>query len=238
MDNIFIIDTQFNPTLISENPLFMNDLRGNINNENVVIIKNFISADLISDAKIIVFNWGKSQKIKEPQTYLPNDNYKIIEKGVSPNQKTLHYYNAYNFNNSISHLKSSSLNKIFKSMEDFFNAYTLLGANCEKGDRIKLRPQLIHFQKGGGFLSSHIHKKLPQEIGLILVGSKKGIDYNKCDIGFQKNKEIINTLQVCEIGDLIVFNYGQTHWVESCDIQEKIDENSMDGLWIFTLPYY
>ncbi len=73
MDNIFIIDTQFNPTLISENPLFLNDLRGNINNENVVIIKNFISADLISDAKIIVFNWGKSQKIKEPQTYLPND---------------------------------------------------------------------------------------------------------------------------------------------------------------------
>lgn len=46
-------------------------------------------------------------------------NYKIIEKGVSPNQKTLHYYNAYNFNNSISHLKSSSLNKILNQWKIF-----------------------------------------------------------------------------------------------------------------------
>ena len=103
---------------------------------------------------------------------------------------------------------------------------------------LKLHPQAIHYPAGGGYLAAHIHKKSPQEIGVIVHGTQKGRDYTSGSTGFQTKDGIVDTDDLCRPGDMIVFNYGQLHWVTPCEMEKALDAQSIAGRWVFVMPYY
>jgi len=51
------------------------------------------------------------------------------------------------------------------------------------------------------------------------MGSKRFVDFDNCTIVFEENDQVIDPIDILEPGDLLVFNYGQKHWVTSCDIE-------------------
>jgi len=233
-DDFFVVD---NKVYKSEKDI-IKLIRSAINNEKIVIIKSFVSSGNTINLREKIYSWGSSIQNEPPQTFQNNTNYKVLENGISPYQKTLHYYQAYNFHDAPNLSFYNQLSEVFDPLINFFNNYRQSSLSLKDVNNNKsLRPQLLHFFKGGGFLASHIHQKEPQNIGLILMASQRFIDFKKCTIAFEKDDHIIDPGDLLEVGDLLVFNYGQRHWVTSCDIEEKMSYDN-SGFWIFTLPYY
>lgn len=123
---------------------------------------------------------------------------------------------------------------IFKKME-------LLQNEClevEKflNDRVKRRPQIIHYPQGGGFFDWHKHPRFPTNYGLILNLSKKGRDFEKGGTEFKiETGEKISTEEYADIGDLILFRYDLPHSVSKCDSDEDLSF-SKKGRWTAVLP--
>ena len=233
-NNFLVIDSH----IYNSEPSVIEAIRTAINSEKIVILKNFVSALDVLSLRNEVYSWGGTVPLEPPQSFHDKSNYTSIEKGVSPSQKTLHYYQAYNLHDSSNTPFTNNFNNVFKPMVKLFNRYRETDVEIiDDNHGFSLRPQLLHFFKGGGFLSSHYHKKDPQEIGLILMASKRYSDFEDCTVAFVKDDQIIDPIELLELGDLLLFNYGQQHWVTSCDIEDKMRfDNS--GFWIFTLPYY
>jgi len=226
---------------LSRDKAALDSIRAAIGRESVVILRDAFPAKLVESAREMLHRWGKTQPLQPPQTIL-DDNFYTIERGVSPRQKTLHYYHAYNLNR-IGKLPGDLreiCTRIFEPMRQFYNAYTGYATLPDDYDEtgLKLHPQAIHYPAGGGHFAAHIHKKSPQEIGLIVHGTQKGRDYQSGSTGFQAMDTIVDTDDLCRPGDMIVFNYGLLHWVTPCDLEKALDPRSLAGRWVFVMPYY
>jgi hypothetical protein len=231
---------------LSRDETALDSIRAAIDRESVVILRHAFPAKLVESAHDMLHRWGKIQPLQPPQTIL-DENFYTIEQGVSPRQKTLHYYHAYNLNQLRKlprDLDSGDLQeiciRIFEPMRQFYNAYTghttLLDQPDETG--MKLHPQAIHYPAGGGHFAAHTHKKSPQEIGLIVHGTRKRRDYQSGSTGFQTKDGVVDTDDLCVPGDMIVFNYGLLHWVTPCELEKALDAQSIAGRWVFVMPYY
>lgn len=208
-----------------------------IESSKPIILKNFISDYEANEAKKEITNFiSKNNFYKNYFSF--NENFVTVNRGISQIQKTLHYYKSVNFN--ILDLENNSITNtinIFHKLLNFYNFFLNLNLTFHNiYNKHKLIPQCMLFMKGGGFLAKHIHKYLPQKIGLILNLSNTIKDNIDCSIQFDRNNEIINTYDHFMQGDLLVFNYKQSHWVTPCNINEPSDHLKNQGLFILTLP--
>ena len=123
---------------------------------------------------------------------------------------------------------------IFEKMELFQKKY--LGIEKFINDKVKRRPQILHYPLGGGFFDWHAHPRFPNNYGLILNLSKKGRDFNAGQTEVKtENGEIIKVEDNADIGDLILFRYDLLHRVAPCDSDQDL-VFSERGRWTAILP--
>lgn len=215
-----------------------------IRNGTVYCIRHCLREDAIDSMRQRIIEYYRAV----PQVKISYDgpasaqNYHSLEKGVSPLQKSLHYFHAYVFN-AIDELPAElvQVKALFASLAGLYNALTaqrrpLSGAH-EDGKRF--RPQVFQYPAGGGMFAAHKHALEPQKIGLILGFSKRGRDFMEGGAGFEApDGTIIDTGGVQDIGDIVLFRYDMKHWVSPCDIHSKLDDAKSNGRWSAVLPIY
>lgn len=238
-EHMFSFDIDYRLDLLASDTSRLREIKTLIDDQRIVVLARcFRESDVLAYRQAI-YQWGRSEPIRPPQT-TADANFHAFERGISPRQKTMHYYHAYNLNR-VRELPAEVANlamRIYEPMQQFYNAYTGHRADFTRDEfGMQLHPQAIHYPIGGGYLATHIHKHMPQEIGLIVHGALKGRDYHSGATGFDCRGDVVDMDDVCRPGDMVVFNYGQQHWVTPCDIEQQMDLDSQRGRWVFTLPY-
>jgi hypothetical protein len=99
--------------------------------------------------------------------------------------------------------------------------------------------RIHHFPAGGGFLSAHKDKKLPKILltrgldefyQLIIVLSRRGIDYEKGGPFIENTGGRIFYEEFCEPGDIVLFDGTATvHGVVDIDPQKVLDLTTLSG---------
>lgn len=207
----------------------------------IVMLKQIAPHATLDAIRIAVHAWGQKTPITPAGSAL-DENFHSFESGVSPRQKTLHTYHAYNFNQIMQlpdELRSLLLS-VFEPMRQFQNRIS--GENAGWGwdaSKKKLHPQIIHYPAGGGMFAAHVHPLLPQKLGLILSIAQRGRDFNTGGAGFElPDGTLVDTAERHEQGDMIMFRYDLRHWVSFVDQEEALDRNAIRGRWVMVLPYY
>jgi hypothetical protein len=210
-----------------------------LQDSTVVILKNTFPAEDLLHFRRTVSEWGKQTPPRDSQTYV-EENFHAIETGVSPRQKTLHLYHAYNFARILTAPQAiaTPLLKIFEPLREFYCRLIQRETRWnECVGRAKFRPQVIHYPRGGGHLATHVHPLEPQLIGFILSISKRGIDFKKGAVGFEAlDGSPIDTSEHHDLGDIIMFKFDLKHWVTPVDIDETLNPSDEKGRWVVTLP--
>ena len=98
-----------------------------------------------------------------------------------------------------------------------------------------LRAKILHYPRGGGFLTEHIHQLEPQRVGLILSLSRAGIDARRGGTTFQTPAGTVDTSEHHDVGDIVMFRYDLPHAVVAVDPDVPIDWDSDTGKWSVVL---
>ncbi len=118
----------------------------------------------------------------------------------------------------------------------------LAGTAAEFGElyrnEFRLRPQIIRYPRGGGFLEGHVHNYEPQRYGLILNLSQPGVDYERGGTYFDAPNGRVEGPEVGRFARLIVFKYDIFHGINPIDVGDEIDWSSNDGKISAVLPLY
>lgn len=119
------------------------------------------------------------------------------------------------------------LKQIFYPMKDKWEE---LGGPKVTWDDNKLRPQIIHYPRGGGFFGKHEHPLEPQKFGLILsLTDGPGTIFHFPEGDLQTHREE---------GDLTIFRYDIPHSVGMVDPGVPLEFFRPTGRWTAILPYY
>lgn len=213
-----------------------------VKNENIVVLKDFISADKCLMVRDEVFNHFSKMPQRVDVNYdNPSEfnsvNFWKFERGVSANQKSLHSFKSY-FVNDIDGLPNSAANSLKEICGKLFDFHAKLVMGNLNHATQKYRPQLIQYHKGGGFFSAHVHPFEPMKVGIVLSLSRKGDDYLVGGSGFENSRGEITSLSgEHDLGDLCLFKYSLKHWVLPTDPDDKISHDN-DGRWSLVVPIY
>lgn len=152
----------------------------------------------------------------------------------SPRYKTPQISEQYNLNDFWVLSKSVVFADVFSPMLKYWNSKT--GRDIYWDDK-RLRPQIIHYPRGGGFFGVHEHELEPQRLGLIVNLSEKGVDYTEGNtIFYPPRSRAVEPEQ--RIGTLTTFKYDIPHSVSACDPGGKLELQAPSGRWVAVLPYY
>ena len=105
-------------------------------------------------------------------------------------------------------------------------------------NKYKLRPQIIRYPRGGGFLEGHVHNYKPQKYGLILNLSHPGLDYEHGGTYFDTPNGRVEGPNVGKFGRLVVFKYDLFHGIKPIDSDKSINWTANDGKISAVLPLY
>lgn len=97
-----------------------------------------------------------------------------------------------------------------------------------------LRTKILHYPRGGGFLTKHVHQLEPQRVGLILSLSRVGIDASD-GTTFETPDGTVDTSEHHDIGDVVLFRYDLPHAVEPVDPGVPVEWEADTGKWSFVL---
>lgn len=211
---------------------------------NIVIIKNVFGEEDIRNFRSMVLEWSKSTSpeihgVPLQEISTEKNSHRIDDepdKSVTP-----HIYHTFNLNNikDLNEPLSSTAKKYLEALRRFQNKITNNDAEFSPTSKsVKLRPQIIQYPSGGGFIIKHVHSLFPQKIGLIVSLSKIGVDYSKGGTRFEFNRDVIDLEKDHDIGEIALFRYNLLHAVQYIDPSEKINWNSEKGRWTLVMPYY
>jgi hypothetical protein len=97
-----------------------------------------------------------------------------------------------------------------------------------------LRTKILHYPRGGGFLTKHVHQLEPQRVGLILSLSRVGVDASG-GTTFETPAGTVDTSAYHDIGDVAMFRYDLQHAVEAVDPGVPLDWDADTGKWSVVL---
>lgn len=212
---------------------------------NVYCIKNCFYAVAIDELREKTFHHFSAlpQKQKNYGGEPLNENYHMIERGVSPYQKTLHYLHSYVFDNmnELSIDLKSPVMGLFRSLTGLYNELTfdnrpMIGYHA---DGKKFHSQFLQYPVGGGMFGAHTHPLEPLKLSLIVGLSKRGRDFQEGAAGFEAaDGSIIDTGNIHDIGDMLIFRVNVKHWVTPCDLMQPLDDTKSSGRWSAILGVY
>lgn len=208
------------------------------------IVREFVEPEICTEVIESITTWRSTQERHPPQS-TGLGNYIVHEFGVSPRQKTLHNYIAYNLQ-SIQELPTpfkERVEVIFLRLHDYWCSLTGLKQDLySRTEHHVFRPQIIQYESGRGVFGKHVHMLLPQKVGLILELSRRGVHYDIGDTHVCRNNELLTDKFNADQGDLITFRYDLPHWIDFVDPHKEVsleeDGWCKGGKWMAVLPYY
>jgi hypothetical protein len=218
----------------------LSDLLESVMSGRITVLHKVFPPRQLTELRDAVHGWGESVERKPAQTNI-DENFHSIEQGLSPRQRTPHFYHAYNFNQI--HALPSELSRlllaVFEPLRIFQNALTNNSATFHHdGQGRKLHPQIIQYPRGGGMFGRHVHPLEPQKVGLILGISERGRDFESGAIHFDTHGADVGTEWVHNIGDMILFRFDIPHWITAVEPEVQVDQGTSLGRWTLVLPYY
>ena len=140
-----------------------------------------------------------------------------------PDFETPHVFQIFRFEKPL----FNNIQEIFGPM---FDKWKELSNNDIKWEDKRVRPQIIHYPKGGGFFGRHSHPRHPQEYGLVLnLTDGPGTMFHFDDGDYQVQ---------AKAGDLTIFRYDIPHSVPMIDPGSPLEFHRPTGRWTAILPVY
>jgi hypothetical protein len=97
-----------------------------------------------------------------------------------------------------------------------------------------LRTKILHYPRGGGFLTQHVHQLEPQRVGLILSLSRLSVDTSG-GTTFETPAGTVDTSEYHDIGDVVLFRYDLPHAVAAVDPGVPVEWEADTGKWSVVL---
>lgn len=210
----------------------------------IVILKNAFPGSKLLDFRAAIAEWALSVPLFSHGTALqdvgPAQNIHRIDD--DPNKSAApHIYHTFNFNDfaALSPRLRAACLEIYEPMRRLQNELTENTAEFSSPqDRFRLRPQVMQYPVGGGFIASHRHTFLPQKIGLILNLSRRGIDYTSGGTRFELPGGSVDIEERHGLGDIALFRYDLDHEVTPVEPASRIGWELERGRWVAVLAYY
>lgn len=201
---------------------------------NIVVLKQVFSEPVMDRCKAALLAWQAEHPASNPERLQINSNW--WRRDINPPSKTAHLFETFCFTFDDKKDALFEVAAVFEEMAAIWRALT----GRREGMQIKsngqaLRPQAIHYPRGGGFFDWHQHDLAPQGIGLILGLSKAGRDFENGGTLFRDESQEINTAKAHDIGDICLFRYDLDHSVGEVDGDRQLEWGGT-GRWTMVLP--
>ena len=210
----------------------------------IVILKSAFPAAKLLGFRATISEWASSAPLsphgKALQDIGPKENTHRIDDDPS-RSATPHIYHTFNFNDFTT--LPSGLQKlckdVFEPMRVLQNQLTGNSAEFSSHhDQFRLRPQVMQYPTGDGFIAKHRHALLPQKIGLILNLSRRGFDYTCGGTSFELPGGTVDIEQGHDLGDIALFRCDLDHYVTPVEPASAREWELTRGRWVAVLAYY
>lgn len=202
---------------------------------HIVILKEVFTEELMDRCKATLLDWQASNLATNPDRLKAGESW--WRRDVNPPSKTPHLFETFCLVFSDDNSKEfGELKSVFGTMEELWEALLAsfsLGNPVAEGQ--SLRPQAIHYPRGGGFFDWHVHDLAPQGIGLIVGLSKQGRDFATGGTLFRDCEGELDTSDLHDIGDVCLFRYDLEHAVGTVDPSRDLEWGAT-GRWTLVLP--
>ena len=180
---------------------------------NIVILKHVFEKDFLLDFRKTFLKWSETIEAIIPanesdNSYLKENHHRIDDNPLqSETPHRSHFYNLMRLDELPEELSINAL-KIFGALRDLQNQISgTKGDFLPTDSPILMRPQIIQYPSGGGYIGEHFHPIEPQKIGLITGLSRKGIDYKVGGTTFKTPHGFVDSGEH-DIGDITLFRYN------------------------------
>ncbi|MEQ8390864.1 MAG: hypothetical protein RIB30_07705 [Thalassospira sp.] len=201
----------------------------------IVILKNVFPDTLMDHCKGVLLDWQSTTKETNPERLVSGESW--WRRDINPPSKTPHLFETFCFVFSDNTTKElDPLKQVFEEMAQIWEGLLpeFRQNNPEKAGS-KLRPQAIHYPRGGGFFDWHVHDLAPQGIGLITGFSRQGRDFDAGGTLFRNESGCLDTSDIHDIGDICLFRYDLEHAVGIVDASSNLEWGGT-GRWTMVLP--
>lgn len=202
----------------------------------IVVLKGVFPESRMDACKAALLQWQSSVNESNPDRLNTPESW--WRRDINPPSKTPHLFETIclRFPDDTPD-GLADVQRIFAEMAALWGALTDQSATLDgrPGEGKKLRPQAIHYPRGGGYFDWHSHDLQPQRMGLILSLSKRGRDFRTGGTTFKDADGAVDTADVHDIGDICLFRYDLAHGVSVVDADHTL-EWGPTGRWTMVLP--
>lgn len=222
---------------VLNNPETIQEIRKDIQNGDVYILKNYFSKDLIYSIREYCKRVG--------QNSIPN--YVPIEEGA-PNFHRMNRLDKRAYVKGCFHQFS-----FFPWNQDYFNLFELtkkayalknLTSNHEADKFLDSKPEdgctarlaVQFYPKGNGLLNKHVDPVDKHQLTVpIMIMSEKGKDFIRGGAYVEKDGKKIILDEECEMGDIVYFSAEIPHGVLPIDPEDSTPWLDFQGRWMLLL---
>ncbi len=149
-------------------------------------------------------------------------------------------FRSWNFG-AIDGIPIDSCRSLFRRMKRFQREFVTREGGKES--KWALRPQIIHYPRGGGFFDWHRHPRHPVNYGLIASLSEQGREFTSGNTEIRGDDGTVIQIEkhlgkgTVIKGTLVLFRYDLEHRVAPCDPDRRMIFDT-NGKWSAILPIY
>ncbi len=201
---------------------------------DIVVLKRVFPESLMDSCKATLLDWQSKHPASDPERLETNAHW--WRRDVNPPSKTKHLFETFCFVFDGRKDSLAEVATVFERMDAIWRALTSRTETMQTGDKGgMLRPQVIHYPRGGGFFDWHCHDLEPQGIGLIVGMSKYGRDFTAGGTKFRLGSSELDTTSAHDIGDICLFRYDLDHAVGDVDRDYPLEWGGT-GRWTMVSP--
>ncbi len=233
-EGLVCVDSNFNGEIISfDVSLLM--LQTFLSEGRVLLFKGAFHELDMRELRAQVFAWSGSLPVAGFDEDIGVGGINFHREDKCSKQSSLpHCFHQYGFGDlaGLAEPLGSLLNRYGPALLIFQNA--LAGTKYNFSPE-QLRIKFLQYFSGAGFLANHKHCFLPQKVGLLASVSQRGVEYQTGGLVFDTSYGEVDTSELFEIGDIIVFPYDLPHEVVMIDPGFQTDWGSGSGRWVLGL---
>ena len=200
----------------------------------IVILKGAFAPDVMIELRGAAMHWARDQP-EFPDGRSPDEtpllNYHRYDDGTHPSAFP-HVFHQYGLN-ALSELPAYFRDPATTVTAALTNLQNRVAQTDWDVSAEGLRTKILHYPRGGGFLTEHVHQLEPQRVGLIL--SLSPVDAWGGGTTFKTPAGMVDTTDDHDIGDVVMFRYDLPHAVPAVDPSVPVDWNADTGKWSVVL---
>lgn len=217
----------------------MDTVREQLNDREIVIVKQVFDPDRIRTARDAVFDWGQSTPPTDGELSELQNFHRIDREGYEKFPHLFHFYGFYDL--VTEHRPEARINTVLRPIyERLCRLHNVLHGTDRSLTRVDdgshFHPQVLQYPSGGGYLAGHTHTLDPMRFGIVVPASERGSAYEAGGTRFYVGDRFYDT-DSAEIGDVVLFRHDVFTTVMPIDPAGAVDWNAKDGRWAIVMPY-